>query len=196
MARAETLASALALLLLSLLAACGSSPPTHYYTLEPIPPAQQDASKPALKLPVEVGDPSIPPEIDRDAVVVSTGGDQLDVSSNDQWGGPVGKLIRQSLTADLTARLAPGSVLAPGTPAPKRGLHVITLNVTHFMADTSGHVALDVSWSLLPAGSSNVIRQGHETISVQGPSGGSGTAAAGMSQALAQLADRLVHQLA
>ena len=185
---------ALALPMLALLAGCGSSPPTHYYTLEPIPP-QQDAAKSALHPPIEVGDPGVPPEIDRDAVVVSAGGGRLDVSSTDQWGGPIGKLIRQCLTTDLTTRLAPGSVLAPGAPAPKSGLRVVSVHVERFIADTGGHVVLDASWSVLPAGSSNVIRQGHEQISVQGASGGSDAAAAGMSQALAQLADRLVHRL-
>src|SRR5690348_7979068 len=122
-----------ALLLLALLTACGSSPPTHYYTLAPIPP-QQDAAKPTLKPPIEVGDPGVPPEIDRDAVVVSAGGNRLDVSSNDEWGGPIGKLIRQCLTTDLTTRLAPGSVLAPGAPAPKSGLHVVSVHVERFIA--------------------------------------------------------------
>jgi uncharacterized protein len=191
MARAER---TIAIITLLMLTTCGSSPPTHYYTLEPIPP-QHSAAKRALNPPIEIGDPGIPPEIDRDAIVQSVGGDRLDISSNDQWGAPIGKLIRQCLTTDLTSRLASGSVLAPGAPAPKSGLYVISVHVERFIADPSGHVVLDASWSVLPAGSSTAIRQGHEQISVQVPSGGSDGAAAGMSQALAQLADRLAHSL-
>ncbi len=58
-----------------------------------------------------------------------------------------------------------------------------------------GHVFLDVNWSLLAAGSSEVIRRGEQSIQVQGAAGDSDAIASTMSRALAQLADRFVDGL-
>jgi uncharacterized protein len=186
---------ALSILALPLLLAGCASAPTHFYTLAPAPPAARLTAQPSLDPPIEVGDIPVPSVIDTNSIVLSAGDDRLDVSSQDQWGAPLGQLIRQALTADLIARLASGSVLAPGSPAPRSGLRVLSLQITRFMGDTAGHVALDVSWEIIKGGSSTVISRGQETIEVPAASGRIDAIVPAMSQALAQLADRLVSRL-
>jgi uncharacterized lipoprotein YmbA len=176
-----------------LLAACGSAP-TRFYTLEPVAP-KQTVSGAAAKPPIEVGAVPVPAELDRDAVVLRDGGDRLDISGQDQWGAPLGSLVRQALTADLTARLASGSVLAPGSTAPKAGLRVLKVELQHFMGDTNGAVRLDANWSLLRAGSSDVLRRGHEVVHVQAASGKPADVVPAMSEALGQFADRITRAI-
>ena len=179
---------------LLLLATC-SSPPTRFYTLTSAPPAQRAASGPALAPPIEVGDVPVPATMDRNSIVLDADGARLDIASNDQWGAPVGQLIRQALTADLNARLPIGSVLPPGSNAPKSGLRVVSLNIQRFAGDTVGNVTLDASWSVLRAGSSDVLRSGHAVIHVRAASGKVPDIVPAMSTALGQLADRIAAAL-
>jgi len=149
----------------------------------------------ALYSPIEVGEVSVPASVDRNSIVLSAGDGRLDIASHDQWGAPLGELIRQVLTANLTARLPPGSVLSPGGISGRSGLHVLSLNIMRFMGDTMGRVTLDVSWNVLAAGTSKVLRSGHEVIVVQAASRDVGAIVPAMSQALGQFADRVTAAL-
>jgi hypothetical protein len=175
-----------------LVALCGcSSPPTHFYTLDAVPPARPVAAGIALSPPIEVADVPVPAVLDRDSIVLNEGGDRLNVSSQDEWGAPLGRLIRQTLTSDLMSRLPPGSVLAPGSTAPRSGLRIVSVNIVRFSGDAAGNVVLDASWSLLKAGTSDVLRSGHEVIRTRAASGKVADVVPAMSEALGQLADRL-----
>ena len=185
---------AIPLLPLLVLAACGNAP-IHYYSLAPVPSAGLLAHGHALKPPIEVGDVPVPPIVDRNGVVVSAGDDRLDVSAEDQWGAPLGQLIQQALTEDLTSRLPPGSVLQPGTVAPPSGVRVLTLDISDFVGDTDGHVTLAADWALVVGGTSTVIRRGHVRIHTQAASGNVDAIVPAMSQALGRLADHLALRL-
>ncbi|HET8612548.1 MAG TPA: hypothetical protein VFL92_07260, partial [Sphingomonas sp.] len=52
---------------LALLAGCGHSPPTHFFTLDPAPPKAPAPARPAH--PVRLGAVHIPPELDRPELV-------------------------------------------------------------------------------------------------------------------------------
>ncbi|HEY6434856.1 MAG TPA: PqiC family protein [Acetobacteraceae bacterium] len=172
-----------------------SSPPTHFYTLTAVPPARPVTAGVPLSPPIEVGDVPVPAVLDRDAIVLSEG-DRLDISGQDEWGAPLGRLIRQTLTADMMFRLPPGSVLAPGSTAPRSGLRILSVNVLRFGGDAAGTVVLDASWSLLKAGTSDVLRSGHEVIHARAASGKVADVVPAMGQALGELADRLAGAIA
>lgn len=174
----------------ALLCAC-SSPPTHFYTLDAVPPAYPVTAGAAVSPPVEVGDVPVPAVLDRDSIVLTEGGDRLDISGQDEWGAPLGRLIRQTLTADLMSRLPPGSVLTPGSTAPRSGLRIISVDIQRFSGDTAGLVVLEASWSLLKAGTSDLLRSGHEVIRTRAASGRVADVVPAMSQAMGELADRV-----
>jgi uncharacterized lipoprotein YmbA len=142
--------------------------------------------------PVMVGHVDLPATLDRLWMVRSGPGNAIEVSDVDRWAAPLDELVRNALTADLRSRLPPGTVLAPGDTAPE-GTRTIMLNVLHFMADQSGRVVLDTDWSVQRANRHGMPQ--HAEIQVEG-SGKSGAAvAATMSQAVAQLADRIAAAL-
>ncbi len=177
------------LLLALLLAACASAQ-TDTYTLSAIPPARMAVGSP-IHLPLEVGEVSIPATIDRDEIVLVAPGDRLGVSSNSVWGAPLNQLIRRALSDDLSARLPPGSVLAPGDPTPARGLRILTVSIDQFGGDTAGHVVLRASWFLTRSGETPTGRPHREQIEVDAGAGTPRAVVPAMSRALATLADRI-----
>ncbi len=177
-----------------LLGACASAQTT-YYTLSPVSPAAQATSGMALKPPIEVGEVSIPPTIDRDEIVIAAPGDRLDLSANAAWGAPIRQLIRRTLSADLTARLPPGSVLPLGDPAPSGGLRIVTLNIQQFGGDASGRVVLQTTWRLSRSGSTSTGPPHSEMIELHAGSGKVPAIVPAMSQALAELASRIAQSV-
>lgn len=176
------------LLLLLAVGGCGSSPPTHFYTLDPVP-APQTVTQAATSTPIEVGHVELPATLDRSSMVTGGVGDQLVVSDQNQWAAPLDELVRRALTQDLQARLTAGSVLAPGDPT-RPGVRFLVLHVQRFMANDAGEVTLEADWNLQQAGRSGPVRRESIRTRVQGR-GGDAIAEA-MSRALTELADRIV----
>ncbi len=177
-----------ALLTTLLLGACASAP-TQYYTLTPVG-ADHPAPRGSAGYVIEVADVPLPATIDRSGIVLNKGNGELYIPPNDAWAAPLGSLIREALTGDLQSRLGRDSVLAPGSLAPHRNLRVLHLTIQQFMADTDGRVVLTADWVLLRAGSSDVLRSGHEVITTQATSGKVAAIVPAMSEALGKLADR------
>jgi len=180
-----------AMLLLTALTGCGGSPKTNFFTLDAVP-AGSSPTAGWSGSPLEVGQVQLPPALDRESIVTRGAGQQLNVSDQDRWAGPLDQLLRGALSDDLRARLPSGAVLAPGDPTP-RGTRVLTVNVQRFMADASGHVVLEADWSMNRNGNPGEPR--HVRVEAQA-SGADGTAvASAMSQALGKLADRMTGEL-
>jgi uncharacterized protein len=179
----------LAPVLVLILASCGSVP-TQTYTLTSVPPSQPASQGRALQPPIELGDVSIPATIDRSSIVQIASGGRLDVHGEAVWGAPLQQLIRRTLSADLAHRLPPGSVLAPGDPAPPGGLRILLVNIEQFASDTSGRVTLTADWTLSRGGQASGTPR-HEVITVEAGSGAVSAVVPAMSSALGELADRI-----
>lgn len=185
------------------LAACASSPPTRFFTLDPVPAAAADAGPASgaaragdtgdKPRPVKVDAVHIPPALDRDSMVRGASGAQLEISSQDRWAGDLGETIRQVLTQDLASRLPAGTVIAPEAPAPEnaRGLVV---DILTFQPQAAGEVVLDADWTLLEGTQSNPVlrRSVHLTASAAPSAQGEATA---MSTLLGQLADGMAAEI-
>lgn len=182
------------LLMMLALAAC-SSAKTATYTLKPVPPRAGAVSGHALRPPIEVGQIALPATIDRNAIVLTAPGDRLEVQQTSVWGAPLRELIRSALSHDLSARLPQGSVLAPGTPAPKGGLRILTVAIQHFAGSTDGRVALDADWTIARSGHQPKGQPNRERIVIQAGSGTAQAVVPAMSAALGRLADRIADQL-
>jgi uncharacterized lipoprotein YmbA len=107
----------------------------------------------------------------------------------DRWAAPLDEMIRRTLAADLAARLPAGTVsdLDDARPGEKR--RVLSLDIQEFHGDASCAVTLRAAWSLTEPDA----QSGRGTEVVKIPSSGAcpDTLAIGMSQALAQLSDRI-----
>ena len=177
-----------------LLAACGSSPKTQFYTLDPVPPpaARQAAAPP---VPVQVMAVHIPPTLDRQEMVRETAPHQLDVSDQNRWGGALDNMVQRVLTQDLAQRLPPSSVVLPQEPAPARH-NAIVVDILQFDEDAGGMVVFDGSWSLTASDSDKPLTSRHVRLSAHAASNSYSDQVAAMSKVLGDLSDNIARDLA
>lgn len=177
-----------ALLLALALVACGTSPPTRFYALEPT--AAETAVPAAPRTPIKVDAVHIPSLLDRRTMVRGESHYQLSLSSQERWGADFGDMVRRVLTEDLENRLPAGSVVSPNTPAPQeaRGLVV---DILAFEPNASGAVTLEAEWTLLQGSPAQPLLQ--RNVHLSEPANGS---AAGQAAAMSRLIGRLADQIA
>ncbi len=178
------------------LAACASAP-THFFTLDPVAPAQAVAGGYAGP-PVKVMAVNIPPSLDRQELVSEISPGEVKVHDFEHWEAPLGQTARQTLIQDLAARLPAGRVLGPQSPG---GSGVVTLSADVVSFRVAGDTAtMQVSWSAaLPTSagglSSGVVRAPLQQLQTSGVApGGRGTAQA-FSALLGQLSDQIAADL-
>jgi uncharacterized protein len=176
------------------LAACGHSAPTRFFTLDPTP-----AAAPLLAYagpPVKVLAVAIPPQLDREELVSEGPAGEVTVHDFEHWAAPLGQTARQTLVQDLAARLPAGRVVGPDTPGGD-GVATLSADVVAFQAGPGG-ATLQVGWSLtLPGAPAGPLVWRSPILALQAPAageGGAGTAAA-FSALLGQLADRIAADL-
>jgi uncharacterized lipoprotein YmbA len=184
--------SAPVLISLLLLSACGSSPPTRFFTLDPVGEPLQGAMRSSH--PVAVGDVSIPPMLDRAAFVTREGANRIDVSDQNRWAAPLETMIRRVLADDLSRALPPRAVIAPGEPVPPDARTVV-VSIRDFIGDSSGRVRLEADWTLTAGKPPKPEMTRHEIIVEQAASGDPGAIAAAMSRALGALSQRIARTL-
>jgi hypothetical protein len=176
-------------LALLLLAACGHSPPTRFFTLDPTPPSRHATAEVAMA-PIQLNAVHIPPALDRPQVVTQLGANRLDVHDFDQWASPLGEMMRRTLAQDLLARLPQGTFILPDAPRPQ-GIRGLVVDVLQIDAAPGGQVTLVASWTLLGPGAARPTLIRNVQLTANAGPGPQGTAAA-MSQLLGQLADEIV----
>jgi hypothetical protein len=170
--------------------ACGSSPPTRFYILNEIAPATPAPTATASnQIPVRVEPVSIAPELDRPEIVSRIGANRVRVAGFDRWAAPLPEQIRQILSDDLAARLAPGLVAEPNESSTKDPRRLLTIAIDEFYGDDSCAVSLRASWSLTNPQAAG--QHGTEQVQVPASAPCGGELAAAMSRALGVLADRL-----
>lgn len=182
-----------AALILVVVAGCGSSPRTRFYTLNPVAPTTRMSV--SNRPPLKISAVHIPGVLDRNSIIRSETNYQLGISSQERWGADLGQMIRRTLTQDLQQRLPDGMVIPPQSPAPDsaRGLVV---DILSFGPDASGQLELEATWTLLAGSPARVMlqRTAHLTESAVQPaaresSSSASAQAAAMSALLARLAD-------
>lgn len=177
-----------------LLAGCGSSPQTRFYTLDSAPPSQS-LPQATTDIRVKVAAVHIPPALDRQEMIREKAPDELDVSDQNRWGAPLAQMIQRVLTQDLSERLIGGSVLLPQEPASDR-VDQIVLDILQFESGPGGSVTFDGTWSVVRSGSDKPLIDchAHETEPVA-PGDYAGDATA-MSRILGRLADEIAAAIA
>jgi len=179
------------LLLLPLLAACGSSPATRFYTLDSLPPR---ASVTVAAAPVlRVDQVQVPAVLDRPQLVHEYAAGQLKVDEFSHWGAPLGQLMRAILEQDLAARLPSGGLAPAAGPRPLGTIDIAVDIVS--VGNTSGGMTMDVVWTstVLPAAAQVPVVTAHTTrlttaSSAADPQGYT----AGLSAMIGDLADTIV----
>ena len=179
-------------LALVLLAGCGffSRTKNTYYSLDTIPPATVAT---VAGTPIGVDGIELPPGIDRREIVVRGANQNLEVRGNQIWAGQLEEMVIHTLAFNLANRLPQGMVILPGQAKPTGAMRSIFVVLEEFAPGPEPVVTLDARWVMSTPGRADVT--GREQITVNTSSLESAQIASAMSQALAQLADRIVAKL-
>jgi uncharacterized lipoprotein YmbA len=164
-----------------------------YYTLSASAP--ETAAGPAAESlpPIHIGRITIPGEIDRTQLVNRIDANRLQISDMDRWAAPLDEMIRNTLTANLAARLPAGSVSNLDDSRPGQKRRVLSLDIQEFHGGTDCSVTLLAAWIVTQPDVQSA--RGTEAITV--PSNGAcpESLPVGMSRALAELSDHLASAL-
>jgi uncharacterized protein len=174
---------------LLVLAACGSSPKTHFYTLS----VARTGDRSALSYPVQVTAIHLPPSLDRRQMVRMTSANSVEVSETNRWSGTLDDMIRNVLSQDLAKCVPKGRLILPEAPAPP-GTRSLVVTLAQFGPDASREVRLTGSWALLGAGSDVPLMEHAVSINA-GPAPDADAMAAAMSRALGELASAIAVKL-
>lgn len=180
---------AAALLLLPgllLLGACASDPPA-LVALPAAPAASQTTGNPVSLLlrPVK-----IPGYLDNLNVVTSRQGGSITQDQNTEWAERLGDGTTRVLAGALATRLGPGNLLIDGDGRiPDADL---SIEITRMDPAPDGQLVLEARWTLVGSMGDRLVRAGTESIKVPFSAHTPAGIADATSQALAQLADRLV----
>lgn len=137
---------AVILFALPALSACiGTSPPTHFYVLDPVLTGNVDAISPAIG----VGPIRLARYLDRMEVVRRDDDSGLSIATFDMWAEPLGDAITRVVALNLEAELGTASVVRIPWPPGQHIDYQIMISVDRFEADASGQVALLCRWTLL-----------------------------------------------
>jgi uncharacterized protein len=175
-----------------MLGACGSSPKTHYYTLAPVPAAQQHAR--SIAAPVTVAAVRVPPALDRSEMVRATGANTVEIREQDRWTAPLGDMVRRVLSEDLAARMPPDKVVLPDAPTPPQTAQIV-LALAAFGAAPDGKVTLQGSWSLLDGERGKLVLRREVALETDAQTPGADGDAAAMSHLLGELASNIAKTL-
>jgi len=143
--------AALAVLALSgALAACGSSPPVNYYTLQIPTPLQAPGAAPAsASFLIEVQPVTLSTQADQPQLMVRTGDGSISALYSERWSSPLGDELRNALSDALTRELGALDVqtVKPGPDAP---VWRVQTDVQRFELVSGSMGQLDATWRVRP----------------------------------------------
>jgi uncharacterized lipoprotein YmbA len=152
------------------------------YSIDGIPAAAAPA-RAITGAPFGIDNVELPPGVDRREIVVRKANQQLDIRSNELWSADLKDLVMHTLAFDLASRIPEGMLILPGEAKPVT-MRTIEVTFEDLSAGPDSRVHLDARWKV------GTVSH-HETIAIDLPSLDSKNVAAGMSQAIAALADRI-----
>jgi uncharacterized lipoprotein YmbA len=156
------------------IAACSTTPPTRYYALETLAPAQSPPAVPRTGqagTTVAVRTVAVPAAIDRPQFVVRASDSRVNLDEFNRWAGPlrdeIARVIAGNLAAELGTPVVTVTAALPGTSD-----LVVLPDVQRWDAKTGDGVEVDVVWIVRRAVDEAAGRSGRSTV--REPAGGAG----------------------
>jgi len=131
-----------------LIAGCGASSPSRFYTLSP---TASPAAAPPASYSVSVGPVSVPAVVDRPQIVVRTGPNQIIIEEFDRWASPIKGDIGRIVAENLISMLGTPQVsVFPQTTAVGASYRV-SIDVLRFDSEPGKAATLDALWTVSSA---------------------------------------------
>jgi hypothetical protein len=129
------------------LGACGSTPVDRFYTLGGGPATATPPAGIAAPLYFEMRPVTVPAQLRRPQMVVSSGSGTIDLEEHHRWAGPLADEIGNSLSLGIAARLGGVDVYRSAAPDGST-LYRIGADVQRFESRPGELALVDVVWSV------------------------------------------------
>ncbi len=134
---------------LSLAACVGApAPRERFFTLASPHPGVAPAASSTPS--IFVGPVSIPAAVDRNEMVLGLGGNQVEISDDDQWAEPlrdaIPRVVAEALARDLGTSRVLASRMAAGAPVDFR----VSIEVQRFDSSLADGATIDALWTVTP----------------------------------------------
>jgi len=136
------------------LAGCASAPQEHFYSLSSGMEAASGAANPGYY--IEVQAVSVPQQVARSQLVVTSGAGRIDVLEQERWASPPAAEIGQALSLAVSGALGTIDVFRTQPPE-KASVYRISSSVQRFESAPGQYALLDMVWSVRLAGSPQVL---------------------------------------
>ncbi|KQZ45309.1 hypothetical protein ASD58_00145 [Duganella sp. Root1480D1] len=136
------------------LAGCASPPPERFYSLSNGMAAA--ASLPDPGYYIEVQNVTVPQQVARSQLVVTSGEGRIDLLEQERWSSPPASEIGQALSLAISGELGAIDVFRTQPPE-KATVYRISTNVQRFESAPGKYALLDAVWSVRLAGSAQVL---------------------------------------
>jgi uncharacterized lipoprotein YmbA len=130
-----------------LLAACGTTPPTNFYTLSAEIPQGISPASATNRVVVGIGPVEVADYLDRNQIVTRSGQTRLNLTELEHWAGPIESNIANILAINLSHLLPDTHPIARPWPDADAEYHIL-LKITRFDSDPTGKVQLNASWGI------------------------------------------------
>jgi uncharacterized lipoprotein YmbA len=136
------------------LAGCASAPPERFYSLSNgMAPA---ASVPSPGYYIEVQNVTVPQQVARSQLVVTSAEGRIDLLEQERWSSPPASEIGQALSLAVSGELGAIDVFRTQPPE-KATVYRISTNVQRFESAPGKYALLDAVWSVRLAGGTQVL---------------------------------------
>jgi uncharacterized lipoprotein YmbA len=139
----------------TLLAGCASAPPERFYSLSNgMGVAEAPAARAAYY--IELPAVTVPQQVARNQLVVSTGAGRVDLLEQERWSSPPASEIGQAMSLAISGEL--GTIDVFRTPTPDNApVYRISANVQRFESAPGQYALIDAVWSVRLVGSTKVL---------------------------------------
>ena len=151
-------------LTLVFLAGCGTTRPSKFYILSPMPAGESvtaTGNEPAIGL----GPVVMPKYLDRPQIVQRAGDNQLLLAESHRWAEPLANNFTRVLAENLAATIPVDQVAVYPWSRTTRVDYQVSVDVMRFDADTNGNAVLSSDWKVLETESNEVIAMKRSTFS-------------------------------
>jgi uncharacterized protein len=177
---------------LSLLCACATGRPDHFYILSAQPQgASTPRTTPATQLWLRVALPSL---VDRSEMIINTSANGVIVLEHERWAAPLADLVTQTLARDIERRRSDILVADQSVRHPSETAARMTVELVQMTVRKGERASIEAHWRIAdPRQGGDVV--GSEVFSAPLARDDYAAVPQAFSDCLALLADRLVGQM-